>query len=149
METLKYKVIKNETQYYKYCNILESLTDNQKKTKAIQDEIDLLTLLIEKYDEEQNSFSDADPVQTLKSLMANHKMKSVELADLLGVSEGLVSDMLNYKKGFSKETIRVLSDKFKMSQEAFNRPYQLHSLKQNITKSNRRSKKVSSKRATA
>ncbi len=148
METIKYKVIKNDTQYYRYCNILESLTDHQKKTKAIQDEIDLLTLLIEKYDEEQNSFSDADPVQILKSLMANHKMKSVELAELLGVSEGLVSDMLNYKKGFSKETIRVLSDKFKMSQEAFNRPYQLQSQKQNITKSDRRSKKVSSKRTT-
>lgn len=148
METIKYKVIKNDTQYYKYCNILESLTDNQRKTKAIQDEIDLLTLLIEKYDEEQNSFTDADPVQLLKSLMVSHKMKSVELANLLGVSEGLVSDMLNYKKGFSKETIRVLSEKFKMSQEAFNRPYKLQSLKQNTIKSDRRSKKVSSKRTT-
>jgi HTH-type transcriptional regulator/antitoxin HigA len=40
-------------------------------------------------------------------------------------SEGLVSDMLNYKKGFSKETIRILSAHFKTSQEAFNRTYPL------------------------
>lgn len=37
----------------------------------------------------------------------------------------LVSEMLNYKKGLSKETIRILSDRFKLNQEAFNRPYEL------------------------
>jgi hypothetical protein len=41
------------------------------------------------------------------------------------VSEGLVSDILKYKKGFSKESIRVLSEYFKVGQEAFNRPYSL------------------------
>ena len=57
--------------------------------------------------------------------MKDHKMKAVDLAKLLNVSEGLVSDMLNYKKGLSKDTIRILSEKFKLNQEAFNRPYQL------------------------
>lgn len=57
--------------------------------------------------------------------MKEHKMKAVDLAKLLYVSEGLVSDMLNYKKGLSKATIRILSEKFKLNQEAFNRPYQL------------------------
>jgi len=52
-------------------------------------------------------------------------MATVGLAKLLHVSEGLVSDMLNYKKGLSKETIRILSERFKLSQEAFNREYKL------------------------
>ncbi len=43
----------------------------------------------------------------------------------LKVSKGLVSDIINYKKGLSKEIIRLLSDYFKVSQEAFNRPYKL------------------------
>ena len=55
--------------------------------------------------------------------MKEHKMKAVHLAALLGVSEGLVSDMLKYKKGLSKETIRILSERFKLNQQAFNRPY--------------------------
>lgn len=50
-------------------------------------------------------------------------MKAVHLAGLLGVSKGLISDILNYKKGLSKEMIRLLSAEFKVSQEAFNRPY--------------------------
>ncbi|HJY23828.1 MAG TPA: helix-turn-helix domain-containing protein, partial [Hanamia sp.] len=65
------------------------------------------------------------PIKLLKSLMKDHKMKAVELAKLLNVSEGLVSDMLNYKKGLSKDTIRILSERFKLKQEAFNRPYEL------------------------
>ena len=126
METLQYKIIKTDAQYNKYCDTLEALVDSGKKTKAVQDEIELLTLLIEKYDADHNSFDDADPIELLKSLMKDHKMKAVELANLLDVSEGLVSDILNYKKGLSKETIRILSERFKLNQEAFNRPYELH-----------------------
>ncbi len=131
METIKYKVIKTDEQYDEYCQILEDLVFSSRKSKTIEDEIDLLDLLIEKYDEEHSIFNDPDPVRLLKSIMADHKMKAVDLAKLLKVSEGLVSDMLNYKKGFSKESIRILSERFKLRQEAFNRPYPL---KQSITK---------------
>ncbi len=126
METLQYKIIKTAAQYNKYCDALEALVDSGKKTKAVQEEIELLTLLIEKYDADHNTFDDADPIELLKSLMKDHKMKAVDLANLLDVSEGLVSDILNYKKGLSKETIRILSERFKLNQEAFNRPYELH-----------------------
>ena len=126
METLQYKIIKTDAQYNKYCNALEALVDSGKKNKVVQDEIELLALLIEKYDAEHNTFDDADPIELLKSLMKDHKMKAVDLAKLLTVSEGLVSDMLNYKKGLSKDTIRILSERFKLNQDAFNRPYELH-----------------------
>ena len=125
METIQYKVIKTDSQYNKYCNRLEILLDNNKKTKAIKDEIELLTLLIEKYDEQHNTFDDSSPVEVLKYLIKEHQLKSVELAKILSVSEGLVSDILNYKKGLSKEVIRKLSEYFKVSQEAFNRHYTL------------------------
>lgn len=127
METLKYKVIKTKRQYINYCNALEEMMENENRSKVVKDEIELLAFLIEKYDQEHNSFDDADPIELLKSLMKDHKMKAVELARLLNVSTGLVSDMLNYKKGLSKETIRILSERFKLNQEAFNRPYKLKS----------------------
>ena len=125
MEELKYKVITSDKQYDNYCKLLEELVFSSKKTKASKDEISLLTLLIEKYDEEHNTFEMVDPIVMLRSLMKDHKMKAVDLATLLHVSVGLVSDILNYKKGLSKETIRILSERFKLNQEAFNRPYEL------------------------
>ena len=122
---IPYKVIKTATQYKQYCSLLEALISSGKKTSFVQDEIELLSLLIEKYDADHNSFSEIDPIELLKSLMTEHGIKAVDLANLLGVSEGLVSEMLNYKKGLSKETIRLLARRFKLRQEAFNRPYAL------------------------
>ena len=96
------------------------------KAKRTKDEIELLTLLIEKYDDDHNTFDEVGPIELLKSLMKDHKLKSIDMAKLLDVSEGLVSDILNYKKGLSKETIRILSEQFKLKQEAFNRTYELN-----------------------
>lgn len=125
MQTLKYKIIKSKKQYKEYCNQLEELLSSRNKSKAVNEEIELLNVLIEKWDSEHNSFHDLDPVQLLKALMDDHNIKPISLAELLGVSKGLVSDILNYKKGLSKDIIRKLADTFKLSHEAFNRHYDL------------------------
>jgi len=133
MEKLKYTVIKNKEQYFEYCNFLEALTDIEDKDIHTEDEIELLTLLIEKYDEEHNSLNAVDPIRLLRSFMDDHHLSATALADLLGVSKGYVSDILNYKKGLSKEVIRKLAEHFKVRQDAFNRPYPLKQvMKQNL-----------------
>jgi HTH-type transcriptional regulator/antitoxin HigA len=125
METLKYTVIKSEQQYLDYCKALELLLENNEASKGCGDEIELLTLLIEKWDSEHSTFNDINPIELLHSLMHDHNLKAKDLVTILGVSKGLVSDILNYKKGLSKEIIRILAGYFKVSQEAFNRPYKL------------------------
>ena len=135
METLKYKVITTDKQYNKYCKILEELVFSSSKLKAVKEEIALLTLLIEKYDEELRNINLADPIELLKSLLKEHSIKASDLAKLLHVSEGLVSDMLNYKKGLSKNSIRILAEKFKLNQKAFNQPYKLRLSNSNVAKS--------------
>ena len=123
MELLKYTIVKSREQYDKYCNILEELIVLGKKD--VQDEIELLNLLIEKWDIEHNSFVDLDPVELIKALMEGNKLKSKDLVEILNLSKGTVSKILNYHKGLSKETIRKLSIYFKVSQDLFNRPYKL------------------------
>jgi HTH-type transcriptional regulator / antitoxin HigA len=123
METLKYKIIKDVEQYKQYCDILENLVLND--NKATKDEIELLTLLIEKWDNENSTFNDSDPIVLVKALMEEHNLKAKDLADILDLSKGTISKILNYQKGLSKDTIRKLADYFKLSQEAFNRPYKL------------------------
>ena len=125
MATLKYKVITSKAQYKEYSNVLEELVFSGSKDRNTKDEIALLTLLVEKWDAEHNTFDELNPVQLLHSLMDEHKIKAKDLVDILNISKGYVSDILNYKKGLSKEVIRKLADHFKVSQEAFNRPYKL------------------------
>ncbi|MGM0566399.1 MAG: helix-turn-helix domain-containing protein [Bacteroidota bacterium] len=123
MDNLKYTIIKDSAQYNDYCAKLEDLLTND--ASKFQDEIDLLTLLIEKWDNEHNTFNDSDPIQILKTLMDEHGLKAKDLVEILDLSKGTVSKILNYHKGLSKDTIRKLSDYFKVSQETFNRPYRL------------------------
>jgi transcriptional regulator with XRE-family HTH domain len=60
--------------------------------------------------------------------MESHQLKAKDLVDMLGVSKSYVSEILNYTKGFSKVVIRKLAIYFKVSQEAFNRPYVLKAI---------------------
>jgi len=123
METLKYIVIKDLKQYKNYCDTLEKLV--LRDNKEINDEIERLTLLIEKWDNEHNTFNDSDPIALLKALMENHDLQAKDLVTIMNLSKGTISKILNYHKGLSKDTVRKLSDYFKVSQEAFNRPYKL------------------------
>ncbi|MBN2682890.1 MAG: helix-turn-helix domain-containing protein [Bacteroidales bacterium] len=123
MEKLKYTLIKNNTQYKMYCNYLEELLLSE--NHDFQDEIDLLTLLIEKWDKEHNTLKESNPVELILALMEENNLKAKDLVSILNLSKGTVSKILNYQKGLSKETIRKLSSYFKLSQEAFNRPYKL------------------------
>ncbi|RYM35609.1 transcriptional regulator [Brumimicrobium glaciale] len=123
MEILKYTIIKDKKQYFDYCNILENLIVVENNTS--QDEIELLELLIEKWDEERNSFDDLDPIELLKSLMNDNNLKAQDLVNILDLTKGTISKLLNYHKGLSKEVIRKLATHFKVNQEAFNRPYEL------------------------
>ena len=119
-----YTIIKNADQYKEYCIQLEDLLTGE-ITEQVPDEIDLLTLLIEKYDEDQNSVQVSNPITLLRSFMVDHQMKAQDLTSILGISKGYVSDILSYKKGLSKDVIRKLAEYFKVRQEAFNSPYNL------------------------
>jgi HTH-type transcriptional regulator/antitoxin HigA len=125
MVQLKYTLIKSKRQYNEYCKTLEDLVFQKSKSVRIRDEIDLLILLIEKWDEEHGQFMDLDPISLLKSFMGAHHIKAIELSGILGISRGYMSDILHYKKGLSKDVIRKLSSFFKVRQDAFNRAYDL------------------------
>lgn len=129
MKNKTYTIIRSKEQYTIYCNDNEKLSATYKDnpSEELLDLIDTITLLIEKYDEENAELKEIDPIQLLKSLMDENNISQKKLAELLKISKGHLSDILNYKKGLSKNVIRVLSERFKVRQSAFNRPYKLSS----------------------
>lgn len=124
MENLSYKVIKNKAQYDEYCNRLEDILFSGEADSRV-DEVELLTLLIETYDNQQREKDNIDPITLIKSLMDEHEMSQNELAKILGRSKSYVSEILNRKKGLSKDIIRKIADYFKISQESLNKDYDL------------------------
>jgi len=120
-----YKVIKSLDQYNSYCDELERIATKEILSLEEEENIDLLTVLIEKWDEENSKSNDIHPVEMLKTLMAMHDINNEELSKRTGIDKTVLSKILNYKKGFSKDVIRELATYFKVNQEAFNRPYSL------------------------
>lgn len=124
-ETIKYKVIQSEEQYADYCQILEELVFHE-GIEDHQDEIELLTLLIEDWEERQRQYPELDPVELVQSLMNDHDLNQSQLADIAGVGKSYISEILNYKKRMSKRIIRNIANHFKIRQEALNKPYAIH-----------------------
>ena len=57
--------------------------------------------------------------------LEEQSLKPKDLVEILELSKGTISKILNYHKGLSKNSIRRLSEYFKVTQEAFNRLYKL------------------------
>ena len=139
------KVIKSIEQYHKYCNELEELTSRRKLTAEHEEKIDLLTVLIEKWDKDHYKSEDTHPVELLKQLMEMHDLNAATLSKNTGLDKTVLSKIINNKKGFSKEVIRILANYFKVNQEAFNKPYTIGEPEQN--KSNTYSKELKQRSA--
>ena len=122
---MKIGIIKSEKQYLEYCDELEKLLEKKRPAKADLDEIELIELLLSDWDKKRVNVKESDPIELLKSFMENHRLSNTDLAELLDLSTGAISLILNYKRGLSKDVIRKLAERFKVSQEAFNRPYEL------------------------
>jgi len=136
------KPIKQDKQYYAYCDELERLTLLENATEAIEDDIEHLCILIEAWDKKHTTVPALDPVGYLKLLLQNHNLKPVELQKKTGLSKTLISHILNYRRGFSKNTIKVLADFFVVSQETFNRPYELKKISKGKVKYKGKKKKT-------
>ncbi len=119
----KYTIIRTVNQYKEYCNELEKLVFDKSGNHI--DDIELLTLLIEKWDKENLPEINPNPIELIKALMQQNRLKPKDLSEILGVNKSTVSRILNYQKGLSKKSIRILANYFSISQESLNKPYKL------------------------
>lgn len=111
-------------QYNEYCNRHETLT--MKNYELYRDEIELIQILIDEYERRTiDSPVDINPVELLSGLLEDHGLSKSQLAKDLKVSKQLITDILNYRRNISKTMVNKLSQKFRLKQIAFSRPYEL------------------------
>jgi HTH-type transcriptional regulator/antitoxin HigA len=103
---MNFSIIKNKRQYKSALKRLEQIFDAKKNTKA-GDELELLTLLIEKYESETLSIEFPDPIDAIMFRMEQLGMKQKDLAEALG-QKSRVSEILNRKRKLSIDMIRKL-----------------------------------------
>jgi HTH-type transcriptional regulator/antitoxin HigA len=80
--------------------------------------LDLLTSLIEQFEETAYPIPDAEPRQVLRFLMESNDLKAIDLADTLG-SRSKVSEILAGTRSISKGQAKRLGERFRISPAAF------------------------------
>lgn len=117
METLiKYKRIHSNSQYERYVEIMEDL-DAQNQlffNQETEDEIELLQLLIQDYEEQYSSPKHLLGSDLLQHLMNENHVKASTICAELGINKSTFSEILSKKRTISKQIGIKLSNYFKI-----------------------------------
>ena len=111
-------VMHSEEQLEAYTKALYRLTSVAKPTQTQVEAIELLTLLIERYEEVHYPVPDASPADVLRFLLEQHGLKQRDLAADLG-GESVVSEVLSGKRRLNAAHIELLSKRFHVSPAVF------------------------------
>ena len=112
------KVIQSEKENDRYMKMLLGLEQKNTLTREEKDLADLLTLLIEDFEEKHYQLPKASPIEVIIFLMDQHGLKQKDLTDVFG-TPSIVSEVLNGKRDLNKEHITRLSKRFHVSPELF------------------------------
>ena len=80
------------------------------------DELDVLMLLVEKYEDEHFAIPASDPIEAIKFLMEQNGMSRKDLEPYIGAS-GRVSEVLSRKRNLTLTMIKKLHDGLKIPYE--------------------------------
>lgn len=99
--------IRNEEDYQKALTRFEIIFDAKKGTEQ-GDELEILSILIDKYENENFPIGMPDPIEAIKFRMEQMGMKQKDLAEIVGF-KSRVSEILNKKRKLTLEMIRKLN----------------------------------------
>lgn len=109
------KVLKTEDDYQQALKRLEEIFDAPVDSPE-GDEAEVLSILIEKYEDEYYPIESPDPVEAIKFRMEQMDMKKSDLAKILGY-KSRVSEILSRKRNLTLNMIRKLHNELKIPYE--------------------------------
>ena len=113
------KVIRTEQENEHFMEALSDLDERGPRlTKDEKELAELLSLLIENFEERDYALPKASPRQVLEFLMEQHHLRQADLLDIFK-TRSIVSEVLSGKRDMTKEHIRLLSERFHVSPEVF------------------------------
>jgi HTH-type transcriptional regulator / antitoxin HigA len=115
---IKPRVISNEEENQLALSQVEKLMAIAHRSVEQDEILELLIVLIEKFESENYPIDVASPHEVLVHLMEEHNLKQADLVGIIG-SSGVTSEVVNGKRGISKNHAKALGKFFKVSVEVF------------------------------
>lgn len=100
--------IRTEEDYDTALARIEEIWDAEPGTQE-SDELDLLSILVEAYEEEHHPIDPPDPIEAIKFRMEQMGLTRKDLEPFIG-HRGRVAEVLNRRRGLSIDMIRNLSE---------------------------------------
>lgn len=104
---MKIAPIRNEKDYQNALDRLEDIFDAKKGTNE-GDELEILSILIDRYENDNFPIGMPDPIEAIKFRMEQMGMKQKDLAEVVGF-KSRVSEILNKKRKLTLDMIRRLN----------------------------------------
>src|ERR1019366_5932067 len=111
-------VIHSDAELEAYTNALFQLTALESPSSSEVEAIELLTLLVERYEQEHYSIPAADPASVVRFLIEQQNLTQRDLIPQFG-SESAVSIFLAGQRNLAVEKVRRLSARFKLPADIF------------------------------
>ncbi len=111
-------VIRTEEECERLTNELGRLDERERMSPEERELAELLTVLIDEYEERRYPIRKASPRQTLQHLMEARKLTQKDLWKVFG-SKGIASEVFHGKRSISKAQARKLAQFFHVSVELF------------------------------
>ena len=115
------KPIKTKKDYEQAMLRLENLFDAKKGTPK-GDELEILSMLIEKYEDDKFPIDLPDPIEAIKFRMEQSGLTQTDLANIVG-QKSRASEILNRKRKLSLDMIRQLHNKWRIPTEVLVQAY--------------------------
>ena len=112
------RVIHNDAELEAYTEALFQLTALKNPSPSEEEAIELLTLLVERYEQEHYPIPAADPVSVVRLLIEHGNLTQRDLIPQFG-SESAVSMFLAGQRNLTIEQVRKLCTRFKLSADVF------------------------------
>ncbi len=112
------RLIHNDAELEMYTDALFRLTALENPSRSEVEAIELLTLLVERYEQEHYPIPAADPVSVVSFLMERKNLTQRDLIPQFG-SESAVSMFMTGQRGLTLVQVRKLSTRFKLPTDLF------------------------------
>lgn len=118
---MKLKPIKNKKDYQQALNRLEIIFDAKKGSKE-GDELEILGILLDQYENEHFPIDLPDPIEAIKFRMEQLEYTQTDLAKIVGL-KSRASEILSKKRKLSLEMIRQLHEKLNIPTDVLIQSY--------------------------
>ncbi|MCU1300070.1 MAG: transcriptional regulator, family [Candidatus Sulfotelmatobacter sp.] len=112
------RIIHNDAELEAYTGALFHLTALESPSSSEVEAIELLTLLVERYEQQHYSIPAADPASVVRFLINQQNLTQRDLIPQFG-SESAVSMFLSGQRSLTIEQVRKLSTRFKLPTDVF------------------------------